>query len=71
MQKECYYRVVAAFAPPNYRNISGLFETREGAIAYLNEILTIDPFADGWVETVDKDGKRLDAEIVAVASPAT
>jgi hypothetical protein len=67
MQKEWYYRVFAPAAPPNYRNVSGLFETREGATAYLNEILAIDPFADGWVETVDKDGKRIVTAIVAVA----
>jgi hypothetical protein len=59
MPKQFYYRVCAPIAPPNYRNISGLFETREGATAYLSEILAIDPFADGWVEAVDKDGKPI------------
>ncbi len=67
MQKQSYYRVCAPIAPPNYRNVSGLFETREGATAYLNEILAIDPFADGWVEVVDKDGKPIPNEFDAVA----
>jgi hypothetical protein len=68
MAKEFYYRVFVPVAPPSYRNISGLFETREGAAAHLNEILAVDPFADGWVETVDKDGKRISVAIAPVAS---
>lgn len=68
MQKHTYYRVCAPIAPPNYRNISGLFETREGATAYLKEILAIDPFADGWVEMVDKDGKPVSNATDGVAS---
>ncbi|MGH9574705.1 MAG: hypothetical protein ACRD40_14400 [Candidatus Acidiferrales bacterium] len=59
MLKESYYRVVTPFPPPNYSNISGLFETREGAASYLKAILAIDPFADGHIETVDKDGKLI------------
>jgi hypothetical protein len=59
MRKHAYYRVCAPIAPPNYRNISGLFETREGAAAYLNGILAIDPFADARIEMVDKDGKPI------------
>jgi hypothetical protein len=68
MQKDFYYRVVTRIAPPNYRNISGLFETREGAAAYLNEILAIDPFADGSIETVDKNGKPFPNAIEALPS---
>ena len=59
MPKKCYYRVLTAVPPPNYRNVSGLFETREGAAVYLNEILAIDPFAAGTIETVDLDGEVL------------
>jgi hypothetical protein len=56
MQKHTYYRVCAPIAPPNYRNISNLFETREGATKYLDGIHAIDPFAGGWIEIVDQDG---------------
>jgi hypothetical protein len=66
MAKEFYYRVCASTVPPNYRNISGLFETREGATKYLNEILAIDPFADARIETVDKDGKVISPELSPV-----
>jgi len=68
MPKEFYYRVFVPVAPPNYGNVSGLFETHEGATAHLNKILAIDPFAGGWIETVDKDGKRIGMAIVPVTS---
>jgi hypothetical protein len=68
MPKEFYYRVFVPVAPPNYGNISGLFETHEGATAHLKKILAIDPFADGRIETVDKDGKQVGVAIVPVAS---